>query len=81
METDDGGPAFPNATDFRETGMTLRDYFAAKCLEGFWASEDEDIGDKEFDQHQAETCKGFYTWADAMLAARNSSESGVDAPP
>lgn len=40
----DGGPAFPVTTEhgsvFPLPGMTLRDYFAAKAMQGFMASAD-----------------------------------------
>ena len=42
----DGGPAFPyehghspDACNVREHGMTLRDYFAAKAMQGMMARE------------------------------------------
>lgn len=42
MTTETGGPAFPSGTDFYggsnkeygKRGLTLRDYFAAKALQG-----------------------------------------------
>lgn len=49
-------------------GMTLRDYFAAKALQGFAAAE-ENPGWKSIDQ-VAETA---YEWADAMLRARGEA--------
>ena len=65
---EDGGPAFPlaepgNCVSASE-GMTLRDYFAAKAMQGFCAREvsiecsADDIADDA------------YAIADAMLAAR-----------
>jgi len=59
-----GGPAFPaHFYDGRSTGMTLRDYFAAKALEqhGFLT--------KPYDTTD-ETAKNCYRMADAMLKAR-----------
>lgn len=70
----DGGPAFPLADSCCEygntnrsdaNGMTLRDYFAAKAVQGFAASSDN-VGWRSMD-HIAETA---YEWADAMLRAR-----------
>lgn len=65
-EVKTGGPAFPS---WKEDGafaygMTLRDYFAAKAMQGFAAH----IGpDRAF-----ETRSGIaYQWADAMLKARD----------
>ena len=65
----DGGPAFPLQSIGPEfapgyAGMSLRDYFAAKAMQGFAASND--IGWKSMN-HIAETA---YEWADAMLEAR-----------
>lgn len=69
-----GGPAFPITLDqnFRQAivgGMTLRDYFAAKALQGLLADpnsfdvkEDEDAADI-YAEHA-------YAFADAMLEAR-----------
>jgi hypothetical protein len=65
----DGGPAFPGLhpskeCHYQDSGMTLRDYFAAQALAGICAS-----GPSEYwtDKHiTAET----YRLADAMLAAR-----------
>jgi len=62
----DGGPAFP--TDHvkhypSHSGMSLRDYFAAKALQGIVALQDG-CGDKH------STARYCYEYADAMLAAR-----------
>jgi hypothetical protein len=82
----DGGPAFPNEYSLIEigdgsylesrptTGMTLRDYFAAKAMQGLYAS-----GNLVFDQNGKEVAKEIfikhissisYEMADAMLKAR-----------
>ena len=57
-------PAFPNEFDF-ENGMTLRDYFAAKALQGLLAS---------YGQHDINSYKEFasdaYAAADAMIEQR-----------
>lgn len=67
-----GGPAFPwqeNHTHGQNTsqhkGMTLRDYFAAKTLQGMFASGNlpESITDEELSTVAYQT-------ADAMLKAR-----------
>lgn len=68
----DGGPAFPadgidSETEFAwpSQGMTLRDYFAAKAMQGFAADPNTEA--------VAKTVARFaYGWADAMLAARES---------
>lgn len=71
-----GGPAFPvPATELHgtDTGMTLRDYFAAKCMQGDFAAQDAEMGyytndtSDEFLVKRAEFC---YRMADAMLKAR-----------
>lgn len=76
MNTDqDGGNAFPipglqNDPDFN--GMSLRDYFAAKAMQGWLSSYGPDdkhpvaAGDADFVAQRA------YAMADAMLAARGA---------
>ena len=72
MSKKTGGPAFPTeAYDLdrkgyvREEGMTLRDYFAAKAMQGNLASwpEDQLFNPKDIAEHA-------YGVADAMLAER-----------
>ena len=70
MNDYDGGPAFPVTVDgFRDLdnhpapGMSLRDYFAAKAMQGLIASFDKgDFTDK---------AKWSYRMADAMLKERD----------
>ena len=64
--TNTGGPAFPTATLAQKTegGMTLRDYFAAKAMEGFISRGGN--YNAEFDADRA------YAFADAMLKAREA---------
>jgi len=67
-EINTGGPAFPSGYEVPEYhGMTLRDYFAAKAMQGFiayathkgiYAPPDEELA------------KVSYQLADAMLKAR-----------
>lgn len=80
--TNTGGPAFPIPLNQGQSwqgmgpcdGMTLRDYFAAKMLNGMVASPEllevvtaaEVLGD-EYSQRCANIA---YKWADAMLKAR-----------
>lgn len=69
--TNTGGPAFPYVCDADfdyGTGMTLRDYFAAKAMQSILAREDgrftttlEFVGGKA------------YQYADAMLRAREAA--------
>lgn len=64
-----GGPAFPTtqyATGIAASasnGMTLRDYFAAKAMQGFASN----LGPGVTFNSRAEIA---YEWADAMLKAR-----------
>lgn len=59
--------AFPTSQIADSNGMTLRDYFAAKALEGELASQSVDGGSwHDVDKLAAYT----YTVADAMLKAR-----------
>lgn len=69
---DDDGPAFPvppelcqDLTIEEQRGMTLRDYFAAKALCGYWANPE--LSFRTFD----EAAEQMYVVADAMLRARN----------
>ena len=70
MSTYTGGSAFPNkdlpySTD-DEKGMTLRDYFAAKAMQGLIASNDGEAGDRLLE------IPGYaYLIADKMLEARS----------
>lgn len=69
----DGGPAFPelgnvghNSDWQSESGMTLRDYFAAKAMQGELSSGDA--------SHSVENIASrSYAIADAMLRAREAS--------
>jgi len=75
---DDGGPAFPLPTPHSDEGMSLRDHFAAKAMQGL-------IHDILIDQHWEDFLKakglttdefpdylGYlsYLTADAMLRQR-----------
>jgi hypothetical protein len=74
--TNTGGPAFPLPSHTRkwdevkkeyvqDEGMTLRDYFAAKAMQGFAA-------DPGTEAPAEVIAKVAYKWADAMLKARDS---------
>jgi hypothetical protein len=67
MSADKGGPAFPTATLAQKTegGMTLRDYFAAKVMQGLLASLPSDTT-----LYVSNVAKWSYEMADAMLKAR-----------
>jgi hypothetical protein len=72
----DGGPAFPTGEAFdcgkvvayMEQGMTLRDYFAAKALNGLLSDQRTGSAWSQWDRH--EMAAEAYMRADAMLAAR-----------
>jgi hypothetical protein len=72
MSQPNGGPAFPDSGAHEPRiwapsgGMTLRDYFAAKCIQGMLA--DPEV--KDMDQFLRHGPKQAYAVADAMLKAR-----------
>ena len=68
MRISTGGLAFPcgyhpegNSAD--QDGMTLRDYFAAKAMQGF-------IGNCDYNQTAKSLAENAYYTADAMIAER-----------
>ena len=62
---DNREPAFPcDSKRYESEGMTLRDYFAAKAMQGFATGNDAWTSVYQV----AETA---YEWADAMIEARN----------
>lgn len=77
-----GGQAFPrqqweydgrnNVLQYQEEGMTLRDYFAAKSMQGILANPG--ILDVVSDVAVKWVASEAYKVADAMLAARNTTE-------
>jgi hypothetical protein len=79
-EKDNGGAAFPlqhavaDANDpcfkFGQKGMTLRDYFAAKALQGWFASWN---GPNPNAEGFALTARLFYDMADAMIRERGEA--------
>ena len=88
MKFNTGGPAFPVADPFAvkcpptdaealrlQHGMTLRDYFAAKALEGLCAGfpvNDIDWPDSSCPEHYEVAASHAYLMADAMLKAREA---------
>ena len=65
-ETNTGGPVFPTpAHNLQNDGMTLRDYFAAKALQGLVAGTLQTVDTSLI----ARDC---YVLADAMLKARKA---------
>ena len=77
MTTETGGPAFPCHPGIENPiydGMFLRDYFAAKVIQGICANPD-DIHvpeDETYDQYVDEISRSAYKIADAMLEARKA---------
>ena len=80
---DDGGPAFPGMQDVGSSGdymtvynngMTLRDYFAARAMQGELAAQDVRNDGKGTGVLTPDTMLPFatrcYAMADAMLEAR-----------
>ena len=65
----DGGPVFPSEIGTISKGISLRDYFATKAIEGA-ASGDGGLPDSSYCQLIA---KRAYEIADAMLKARGQA--------
>jgi hypothetical protein len=63
-----GGPAFPGVDEMGDayTGMTLRDYFATKAMQGLIAGANPE---HSINLHGA--AEWSYNMADAMIAARD----------
>jgi hypothetical protein len=68
-------PAFPvpaelcqDLTVEQQRGMTLRDYFAAKAMQGMLANQHQFVADD-----QVMYARDAYVLADAMLKARNGN--------
>ena len=62
-------PAFPHAI---HNGMTLRDYFASKALQGMSANPADvhDADQETYDEYVEEISRCAYKMADAMMKAR-----------
>jgi len=58
-----GGPAFPIEKPPFHNGMSLRDYFAAKAMQGLVALPEVDMSHDDY-------ARWAYRQADAMLEAR-----------
>lgn len=81
-EIETGGPAFPcmppqyagtgcaTGYPYPEAGMTLRDYFAAACLQGYIAGFAHTQKNGINPDMQDAIAGGMYSMADAMLKAR-----------
>ena len=78
-QPNDGGPAFPSAgiltpDGIAFEGMTLRDYFAAAALQGLLSYHNAERGDFHTNATPFVGACFAYTFADAMLAARDGKE-------
>lgn len=86
MSTNDGGPAFPTEqghildgtwNQTYESGMSLRDYFAGQAMIGLVAGitkfRDEEGMEDIIVNRPNDVSQLAYTYADAMLAARNNT--------
>ena len=75
--TNTGGPAFPVLIVDRPkrlehfNGMTLRDYFAAKAMQGYAYYS---ATHSKFIFPNSELAKEAYSLADAMMEARNAAQ-------
>jgi hypothetical protein len=64
----DGGPAFPMIhNNWHRTGMTMRDYFAAKAMQSMNGRQDY------LDAPASVIALDAYALADAMLRAREAA--------
>jgi hypothetical protein len=75
--TNTGGPAFPVTSDNyanpNSEGMTLRDYFAAKAMQGLMGRSWADASTGKFPENlHAVWATAAYQMADAMLKAREA---------
>ncbi len=78
IDRDDGGPTFPfsiadspsSAFVHELSERQLRDFFAAKAMQGEIAASGDDIGVVQYEPMEVATAA--YRMADAMLAARKT---------
>ena len=82
MSKETGGPAFPRE-DYQanghergferlgQEGMSLRDYFAAKAMQGWLASYGENDSHPVSNGNELEFATMAYKLADAMIKARS----------
>ena len=71
-KNNDSQSAFPTPADCNAFGMTLRDYFAAKTMNGMLSNEqyDEFLGAGDFSVVVGRYAQLAYKYADAMLQER-----------
>ncbi|HDT0711974.1 TPA: hypothetical protein QIC04_001716 [Morganella morganii subsp. morganii] len=70
-----GGAAFPASghpgkQHLSQEGMTLRDYFAAKAMQGFFSSGTKANMGTRYKEDMEYLAVAFYSMADAMLKVR-----------
>ena len=69
-----GGTAFPTPYARVSPGMSLRDYFAAKAMQGYlanpWQAQELDSTGDSSREQMATVAEISYVMADAMLKAR-----------
>ncbi len=82
MSNKTGGPAFPqsgvctpeinswDSEDFGGRGLTVRDYFAGKVLQGVMASGTSMSIGTNHEEAMLDMARAFYSMADAMIKAR-----------
>ena len=75
MGTNTGGPAFPSSQPLQpddwgedHTGMSIRDYFAAKAMQGLITSRHTDYDNGFYTEEQV--AQDAYRMAEAMLRVR-----------
>jgi hypothetical protein len=73
--TNNGGPAFPGVDEEGDAynGMTLRDYFAAKAMQGWIASFAPTTPVECAIENSISTARMAYAIADAMLKVRGDA--------
>jgi hypothetical protein len=64
--------AFPNPHRTDISGMTLRDYFAAKAMQAHLSMPETHTAIATNKTTFQNVCGGCYAWADAMLKAREA---------
>jgi len=76
MNKETGGHAFPAMNDngYWVKGMTLRDYFAAKAMQGLIAHEEraKQLGSHNLGDFDERVAVAAYRYANAMLKAREA---------
>ena len=80
MNNEPAFPALPITRDFngeilyQAKGITIRDYFAAKAMQGMFANPDDshENYDLSYDNYVKEIARCAYKMADAMMEARDA---------